>query len=146
MSKITSVFAPPFKLYVTIPFGVPFNVKAALLPEQIVGPLLLIMLAVVTPVQVLAETLNCPVPLEPKNNALLLVALEAVLPQVPLYPPNVVFTVNVLAFKLFEPRLAETPVRILRLLVTLVALVNVFIPVPSNDKLLTTFGKPLPVF
>jgi hypothetical protein len=116
------------------------------LPEQ-TGPVLPVILALVNPEQVFTDTLKVPEPDAPKNKALLLVADEAVLPQVPLYPPSVVFTVNVPAVKLFDPRLATTPVFMVKPFVTFVALVNVFVvPEPSKFNLLTTEGSPLPVF
>ena len=64
----------------------------------------------------------------------------------PLYPPRVVFNVSVPAVKLFEPRLATTPVLIVKPFVTFVAFVNVFVVAePSKFNLLTTEGSPLPV-
>ena len=132
-------------MYVTIPLAVPFKVNVTLLPAHC-GPLLPVTLALVNPEQVLTDTLKVPAPVAPKNKALLFVALEVVLPQVPLYPPSVVLTVSVPAVKLFEPRLATTPVLIVKPFVTLVALVKVFVPVPSKFNLLTTEGSPLPVF
>ena len=144
--KATVVLAPPFRLYVIIPSAVPFRVKVIFPPEHIEVPEPgEVILAVVKPLQVLAETDKSPVPAPGKNNALLFVAAEAIPPHVPLYAPRVVFTVKVPVLEFVEPRSAVTLVLILRFVVTFTPLVNVFNPVPSKNKLFTVEGKPLPV-